>query len=222
MFQAVPHPLLVYQHSPALIKRNLFLPRALQATDSSASLKNLGKPVFPSWPHPREAGERRGCERRAWHVLNSEVREWVEESRKEWSHRGAELRALTQLLGLGAWQVNQSCCSSLSSSTFQSLRSQEPRGWENLDITSLKGAELSRESSRNGKQFSKTRTTFPTINHKRAWSQACLLLVLKIFSLTVSLCPVNEGYLNPAWSLPEGAGREAEEENAIIPWWDLK
>lgn len=103
MFQAVPHPLLVYQHSPALIKRNLFLPRALQATDSSASLKHPGEPGFPSWPHPREAGERAGCERRAWHVLNSEVRE--EGCRKEWSHRGAELRALTQLLGLGAWQV---------------------------------------------------------------------------------------------------------------------
>lgn len=58
MFQAVPHPLLVYQHSPALIKRNLFLPRALQATDSSARLKNPGEAVFPSWPHLREAGGR--------------------------------------------------------------------------------------------------------------------------------------------------------------------
>lgn len=158
MFQAVPHPLLVYQHSPALIKRNLFLPRALRATDSCASLKNPGEPVFPSWPHHREAGERTGWERRASHVLNSEVGEQVEESRKEWSHR--ELRALTQLRGLGACQATQSCCSSLCSSIFQSLRSQEPRGWEKLVITGHEGAELSRESSRNGEQFSKNRTVF--------------------------------------------------------------
>lgn len=105
MFQAVPHPLLVYQHSPALIKRNSFLPRALRATDSCASLKNPGEPVFPSWPHHREAGERTGWERRASHVLNSEVREQVEESRKEWSHRGTELRALTQAGSLSGHPV---------------------------------------------------------------------------------------------------------------------
>lgn len=160
MFQAVPHALLVYQHSPAFIKRNLLLPRALQAADSSVSLKNLGEPVFPSWPHPREAGERTGCERRASHVLNSEVGEQVEESRKGWSHRGTELRALTQLLESEACQVTQSCCSSLCASIFQSLTSQEPRGCEELDITGHEGAELSRESSRNGEQFSKNRTIF--------------------------------------------------------------
>lgn len=101
-------------------------------------------------------------------MLNSEVGEQVEESRKEWSHRGTELRAFTQLFRLGACQVTQPCCSSPSSSTFQSLRSQEPRGWDTLGVTGLEGAELSRESSRNGEQFSKNRTIFPShqLSHK--------------------------------------------------------
>jgi len=41
MFQAVPHPLLVYQHTTALIKNNSFLPRALQATDPHLPRKGL-------------------------------------------------------------------------------------------------------------------------------------------------------------------------------------
>lgn len=48
------------------------------------------------------------------------------------------------------------------------FRSQEPREWEKLDITGPEGAEQSRESSRNEEQFSKTRTIFPTHQHKES------------------------------------------------------
>lgn len=41
MFRAVPHPLLVYQHTTALNKNNLFLPRALQAMDPHLPRKGL-------------------------------------------------------------------------------------------------------------------------------------------------------------------------------------
>lgn len=73
--------------------------------------------------------------------------------------RGTELRAHT-----APWAGSLSAHPAVllfSPSTSLSLTSQESRGWEKLDITDLEGAELGRES-RNGEQFSKNRTIFPT------------------------------------------------------------
>lgn len=98
MFQAVPHTLLVYQYTTALIKNELFLPRALQATDcSSAILRNPGEPVSPFLGTSQDDrslyGKQDGEQADLLPVIEghlivvkTEAGEQMEESRKNWSH----------------------------------------------------------------------------------------------------------------------------------------
>ena len=172
MFPAVPHTLPLYQHTTALIKYNLFLPRALQATDcSSAILKNPGKPVSSCLATSQDdtslCGKQEGEQADLLPVTEGQLIILKTEVVSKWKSPERNSHNEEQSSGLShsctSWKPVRSPDHAVFPSLFHhfsviqkslltelAFDARNHRVCEKLDIMTHEGTEVSRQGSKNG------------------------------------------------------------------------